>query len=229
LTITDYYCIFTAKGSEKMYKITTIFMVLFMTALVFPAEITIQPDSSECKDSQITNYSPSANYGTRIYLTENWSDVPWITRGMIEFNLSKYFDPSKSFKVVAATMSFYHINNSPVSQTWYLNRITESWDEATVTFTNKPGYDTTSASSVVCKNSEGWEDFDVKDLLQKWLNKTYSNYGIYLWIGSAQSGITTFLSSDYSDSTKRPKLYVKYDDITSIVPSSFGDIKALYK
>ncbi|MGQ9706277.1 MAG: hypothetical protein ACUVWP_04645 [bacterium] len=41
--------------------------------------------------------------------------------------------------------------------------------------------------------------------------------------------ITTFLSSDHSDLTRSPKLYIKYDDITSIVPSSLGSIKALYK
>ncbi|MGQ9706278.1 MAG: DNRLRE domain-containing protein [bacterium] len=201
-------------------------MILLSATIVFSAEITIQP-GSEGKDSQVTSAN-DYNWGTRQYLTDNWGTAD--TRGMIEVNFVDYgFVSGHKYKVNTATWSIYHVYNNPTGKTWYLYRITGSWDEMTVKYSNKPDYDTTPVSSVVCKLSEGYEDFDVKQIVQDWLNDKYPNYGVYLYMGSPQSGITYWISSDRANADQRWKLYINYTDITKIDTSSIGAVKALFK
>jgi len=212
---------------KKEMRCLALIITLLMVVSVFADEIEVQP-GAEAKDAQITSAMSNYNWGDRLYLTDNWGNCD--TRGMIEFDFEEYgFDPEGNYRVNEATFSVYHILNSPEGATWYLYRITEEWEEMTVTYNNKPDYDEDYFSETVYSASPSWEEFDVTNMVQSWLDGEYDNYGFYLWRGGYANKITYHISSDHGASSWHWKLYVNYDDLTVIEETSIGTVKALYR
>ena len=62
-------------------------------------------------------------------------------------------------------------------------RIAEHWDEDSVTWNKKPDYGGSSYDSTSIQHSEdawNWYSWDVKDLVQEWVDGAYSNHGLML-------------------------------------------------
>ncbi|MHB2149759.1 DNRLRE domain-containing protein [Calditrichota bacterium LG25] len=93
----------------------------------------------------------------------------------------------------------------------YLRRVTEPWDEQTITWNTQPQSTTADQVSVPAPATTTSDfEIDVTNLVRL-MNDGQSNYG-FLWIlNPEQKWRSVFAaSSDYSDPAKRPKLVVKY-------------------
>ncbi|MEE8639674.1 MAG: DNRLRE domain-containing protein, partial [bacterium] len=107
-------------------------------------------------------------------------------------------------------------------------RVTATWAEMTVTWTNQPAHNSTAYATTLVQGGK-WYAWDVKTLIQDWVNATYSNYGFKLIRRNEAGGAWPyFVSSDYPTGTNRPKLTVDYTP-TAIAPASVGKVKALFK
>jgi len=106
----------------------------------------------------------------------------------------------------SATLSFYVF--SPSSETVNVHRITQPWDEMTVTWNSFGGsYDAASAGSFV-PNAAGWHSVDVKALVLGWLDGTYTDYGFLLEQNNVS--FTSYASSEALAAFIRPKLEICY-------------------
>jgi hypothetical protein len=109
--------------------------------------------------------------------------------------------------ITQATLSIYAYANVD-TPTVNLHRITSDWGENTVTWNNFAGrYDPAVVASFH-PSSEGWYTVDITSLVQAWANGTYPNYGVLLEQG--QTLYTMYHSSDYADTSYRPKLNICY-------------------
>ncbi|MHB2149766.1 DNRLRE domain-containing protein [Calditrichota bacterium LG25] len=91
----------------------------------------------------------------------------------------------------------------------YLRRVTEPWDEQTITWNTQPSSTTTDQVSVPAPATTTSDfEIDVTNLVRI-MNDGQSNYG-FLWIlNPEQKWRSVFAaSSDYSDPAKRPKLVI---------------------
>jgi len=134
------------------------------------SSVTLNPS----QDAYVRSDLPSNNYGSSTSLEVDAS--PEI-RAYIKFDLSAI--PEHSV-IVSATLRLYASGfegGYTTPPTVCVYRVTGSWDEATVTWDTQPSYDNTTSYGCI-EVSSGWNEWDITDLVQAWVNGTYDNYGI---------------------------------------------------
>lgn len=126
-------------------------------------------------------------------------------QAMVQFNLSSIDDYST---INSATLKLYSYSDQcyQAETTILAKRITGSWSASTVTYDMRPGTTTTHQASSTVSGYDVWYEWNVKDIVQDWVNGT-ANYGFYM----IQDGLTTSRgkcfkrTGDYA-----PKLVVDY-------------------
>jgi len=135
-------------------------------------------------DAFINQYQPTRNYGASSVLkTRNefgaGGGLGWAWQDLIEFDLSSI--PSGAV-ISSAKMRLYYYKRwdvNPVGRDLDLYQVTESWDEATVTWDNQPAYDDSSAIATdqVPASVDTWMEWDVASSVQDIVDGSVDNYG----------------------------------------------------
>jgi hypothetical protein len=193
--------------------------------------VTIKPDAVDGKDAFIYEKNPSTNYGNYAnFISFAWtfSGTPYVGQSLIEFDISQI--PS-NVTITEAQISLYHNpSSSSAGQSGIneskLKKVTSSWNESTVTWNNKPT--TSSSGAIILATStsaiQDYENIDLTAIVQDWYTNSSSNNGLMLDITTRNPlASMLFCSSDYSDSTKRPKLVVCYTNNKSNSISSINE------
>jgi len=118
-----------------------------------------------------------------------------------DFNSSQTDIPKLSIPVGATIDSaMFYINVTEAdSEEVMVHRVTDSWEEMTVTWNNfAGGFDPTVEGSFT-PNSMGWYSVDVTGLVSNWLDEMYPNYGLLL--KEASSDTTQLYSSKEGSDT----------------------------
>jgi hypothetical protein len=199
-------------------------MAVLLAASAFAATLVLQPDPAKGKDSMLDKNNPTRNNGTYMYLMVNYGTGRTV-RGIVEFTgLSAI---AKGSTINTAELELWSRYNSP-RDNYGIYRINASWAEMTVNWSNQPAHFATAYAKVNVP-SPGTYKWDVKKLVDEWVQGTYTNYGFILKRDNEAGGSWAyFVSSDYATSTSRPKLTVDYTP-TAIAPASVGKVKALFK
>lgn len=119
-------------------------------------------------------------------------------------SLSLFFDPNNN-----DVPRFGHYGDVPTD--FYLQRVTSEWDEATVTWNNRPSIDTIGQVLVPGHDSitQNYPDIDVTELVR--MMHEGENYGFYLQMASSDLfQILKFASSDHINWELHPKLTITY-------------------
>ncbi len=209
----------------KLSFLACLFHSMFVNA---QTTVTLQPGPTEGKDAYVqhtdnTQSTDNTNYGNSInYLySEGWSSGgnDYDRRIFLQFDLSSI--PYGAF-IQSADLYLYsltsccptgHSNSSNSNASW-IERVTGSWSESTITWNNQPSSDTLGRASIP-EESVFYADhvIDVTQLYQNIVNKPDSNrYGITVRLKNEDKyARLQYASSDYStDTTKRPKLVITY-------------------
>jgi len=197
-------------------------MGMFLPISMHAQTILIQQPGPEAgKDAMIGNYFTyvDMNFGTLPEL-HAWA---WTAEGintdmrfLLQFDLSSI--PEGSI-INDAKLSLYHD-----TETWwgggehsgdnaaYFSRVTEPWDEMTVTWNNQPA--TTIVHRITLDESASPEQnyhINVKQLIQDMVNDPENSYGFYMQlIDEDPYNSLLFCSSDNATVSKRPKLRISY-------------------
>ncbi len=183
--------------------------------------ITLQPDASQGKDAWINSGQPSNNYADY----PNFAAIAWtsggefISRGLLDFDLSSI--PANA-TISSAKLSLYCNTTSDHTQlhsglsgsnACYLQRITSSWTENAVNWTNQPSSTTTNQVTLAASNSstQDYLDIDVLNLIKDMKANSSSSFGIMLkLVSEVKYRSLIFANSDHLDAAKRPKLVITY-------------------
>ncbi|MCX6233898.1 MAG: PKD domain-containing protein [Bacteroidetes bacterium] len=199
-------------------------IILYCKCTIFSQTIIIlQPDAEEGKDAPISDYNPNTNDGSRNELTAlAWTQqgIPFLCRGVIEFDLT--IIPEGSI-ITDALLSLFNnpessSNNGEHSSLSGSNacrilRITEEWDEFTVTWNNQPSV--TTLHQVTLPQSidphQDYEDIDVTQLVIDMIDNSEVSHGFMIrLITEEYYRCMTFASSDYTDPDLYPKLAITF-------------------
>jgi len=160
-------------------------------------------------DTYINAGSPLSNYGNdNIFQVrpDNGADL----RGLIKFDLSSI--PANA-TVTSATLYLYSQDNK-TGQLTSLYRVTSNWNENTATWSTwgLPGGDFDSGSSYftfIPDQNNCMLTMDITNLVQAWVNGTYSNYGLMLY-STGPNHIIKYSSKEDGTASKQPKLNIVY-------------------
>ncbi len=184
------------------------------------ASMTLQPDAAAGKDTWISEWKTTWNYGKDDSLTVDGEGTR--KHSLLQFNLSAI--PAGA-RVLTATLSLYQNNASSSGGTVEIRQILSNWTEGTqwastgaVNWTERDtgipwvvsGGDyspATFARTTLPAGIVGWFEWDVTSLVGYWVAGTYNNDGLALMGGGSGNDFT---SSDDNDSSLHPKLTVTY-------------------
>jgi len=186
--------------------------------------VTLQPGPDDGKDALLHGLPSVANtnMGDSTQLPAaawTFSGTPGNVRSVLGFDLS--FIPTGS-TINSAYLSLYawdqtggigqHSTLSGSNATW-LQRITSSWDEHTVTWNNQPSTTTVNQVSLPATTSptQNFLNVDVTAMTQDMINDPSAGYAMMLRLqNEAYYRRVNFCSSDHSNSALRPTLVVTY-------------------
>jgi hypothetical protein len=189
----------------------------------YTTEIVLQP-GSEGKDAVVHGLisEVDANWGNISQLAiAAWTfqGIPGVVRVLIDFDLSSV--PSNA-RIISAKLSLYAWNSSTGfgqhstlsgSNESVIQKVTSIWNENSVTWNNQPT--TTTVDEVRLSQSvSGDQDFldiDITILIQNMIDNPSGKNGLMIKLANENYyRRLNFFSSDASDSSKHPKLVIKY-------------------
>jgi len=186
---------------------------------------TLQP-GPEGKDSYVNEGFPGQNYGDQVDL---WIGITGgdFRRSFIEFDLLPYAGRllDSCFLDLWCYKREKTVGATDTTGVW---RVTQLWQENTITWNNQPGTDPAMFSSYADGDKDTWWTWDVKDMVQEWLDGTFPNNGfiiVFYFLGINSNA--TFYSSDAPAPNPRLRLYFKVQkSITVTAPNGFENWQA---
>jgi hypothetical protein len=176
-----------------------------------PTEVHLFGDSAGL--DQTDPDAPEILAGSGTYYSED-VDI----RAILKFDLSSI---PQDAVIASANLTLYsnpdplnghddHANSGP-DNSFYIKRVTDSWDPTTINWLNQPS--TTSDDAVLIPHTDeafkDLENIDVKDLVSKMVSTENNGFIIQLKNENPYN-FRIFCSSKFPDETKHPKLVVSY-------------------
>jgi hypothetical protein len=206
-------------------------LALFITAAgysqVAQTEMTFKPNACRGKDTRIqtVNGSPSyanTNYGSYDQLVSaawTFSGAVGYLRTLIDFTDLQSIPQGTT--VTYAYLSLYGVPSSAAislgsygANACYVQRVTSSWDENTVTWNTQPSVTTTNQVTLPGSGGVQWNynviDLNITAMVQDIINlPPAQRYGFLIRLqGESYYSSMLFASSDNADASKHPKLRI---------------------
>ncbi|MBL0342012.1 MAG: DNRLRE domain-containing protein [Bacteroidetes bacterium] len=140
--------------------------------------LTLQPSAATGKDATLSNFpnEPTLNFGNNAEFISESSSINFNShpkRSLIQFDLSSI--PANA-TVISAYLSFYAYNLPGTgghlvlnNNTGYLFKVTQPWNESTVTWSTQPTYSTadTVILGISDSSNQNYLNVDVRNQIQK--------------------------------------------------------------
>lgn len=205
--------------------------ILFVYSPVFSQIIIIQPSHNEGKDVMIDTtytinpnlwYVPQGNapidaFGINECAPDGFN-VVCRRKFLIDFNLLPITDTG--FISAKIVLFPYSIDVNPFlhSSNFSISNIISTWDENVVTWLNRPKFDTTGQVFFTINDSSVYDSIvvNITTLVKRKISSPDSIFGFSVsFLGWDTIGSVSVYASEYSDSSKRPKLVIAYPDTVS--------------
>ncbi|MED4206177.1 DNRLRE domain-containing protein [Neobacillus mesonae] len=178
--------------------------------------VNIGGSTSNTQDTYVMSKYSGYNYHTTPELRIGYTPSTGTTRSYLNFSQSL---PNLTGKLLEkAELKLYKWNDigTPISSNVYVNRITQSWNSQSVTYSTQPSFDTSKAyGSTSSTGSARWISMDVTSLVNGWMKGSFSNYGMVLRSTSEGSEGTYQKFNASESSSSKPYLAITYSDIPS--------------
>jgi hypothetical protein len=212
-----------------MKHLVVVFLAVVATVGVAET-VNMQPGPDECIDTFVWEKNPDINYEGYYNSLFTGYDAGYVWP-LIRF--SGLDDPQfEGCTVVSSTLILTPNQGQtwgvlPITYTFYL--ITADWDPETVTWNNKPPFDTSLSIEKTCYNDNGEQYFDFTPFVVEWLENDYPKHGFIFGPQSSDDyhGMS-FYSGEYGASPEyRPFLQVVYIPGADVKTASWGVIKTM--
>ena len=177
--------------------------------------LTLTPSSGQ--DAYFKSSTPTLNQGNYPDIAAMVPNNGNVVRSVFEFDMTSI--PTSS-TIIDARLSLYfsptsingtHAGNGANHSTLY--RITDAWNQNTVTWDTQPGYSMVNAVNLpaTTTSTENFTQIDVTQLVQDMVNDPSNSHGFFFKLDvENQVRKLIFASSDHADGSLRPTLDISY-------------------
>ena len=177
-----------------------------------------QPGEISGKDAIIQSMDVDSIYlGSEYLAASAWTNGGKFnkSRALIEFDLS--IIPAQT-QIDSASLSLFWVNHNILpgqtgENAFSVHKITENWQEYTVSWNNQPAFSTQNAIDVSksIKVDQSYFNINVTNFVQEMINNSTRNYGFMIKLREELPyRLVIFGSSNHPDNNKHPKLVVYY-------------------
>jgi len=228
----------------KVYRFISIFLILH-TSAVFAQQQTITISTgTKWDDAMIFNstkpgheHTPNNNYSTASRLSATaWTqsgntdyrrtllkfDLSEIPQGAVVQNATLHFDSDPT-----VTSGSAWNGNSPLSgsNAFYLEKITQNWDQGTVTWNNQPNSTTTDRIWIGPSTSTTENiAIDLQNMVQNWIDAPSTNFGLKMFLDTEfKWHARNYASTNHPNTSIHPKLVITYETSGSPISNAYRD------
>jgi PKD repeat protein len=209
----------------KKHLLTGILLALWVNMICTSAVAgSVEQDTLTCtlyptEDAFISQKYFNSNYGTeeKIQIRERYggsSSSNWANSILIKFDLSSM--PSEVYIADAELYLYYYSyeDNDPKDRELTLYRLSEDWDETTVTYESRPRNAGWNTSVVTVPSDFGLMSWDVTCDVQDFIDGPWENHGWQILDETAWGtiNIPTALFYSKEKGTKKPYLKITYSN-----------------
>lgn len=197
--------------NKKIFGLLSVIFVIFLfVGMVHADEILLNPIA----DSYINQADQFSINGAKTSLVASYEGQGLANIALVKFDLTK-IPKGSSIYSAAFQLTSYSCSGGDSSPELNLSTIDENWKEETVRWAGRPGFGFDSNVIKPEIKTLGWL---VKSKVQNWVDSPDGNFGFAI---SIQGGPYTckFYSREYSNTSVRPALVIKYTPPPSPTPS----------
>ena len=231
-------CVYTLdKFSDGSYMLTVSVDEDWLESDSTSYPVVIDPTTGNflyTEDAGIYTGKPTNNYGNE------QTGCMGLDKGYGYGRVVTYF-PMPTYIKKAATIHYaysWQRETTGATSSTYIRPyvITSGWNETKVTWNTRPNYTSGASMSQKLVNSKStdkadnvyWYKFDIAPAIRAWVNKTYTNYGLYFISSNDLNntyGWRAFASRTYNTSAMRPYYVISYtnDLVAPTVTSVTGN------
>jgi len=179
--------------------------------------LILQPSATIGVDAAVSSFAPNNNYATGTTLqAQRWTNggSPVTVRSYLKLTGVSAIPPGST--IDSARLFLGGVDHSPLTQSnaSYLQEVTQTWAENTLTWNNKASTTTTGQISLA-QSTSATQNYilNVTSFVQNAIADYSVHYGWMLRLQSETNAYAKliFATSDYTtDTTKRPKLTIYY-------------------
>ncbi|MCF0075672.1 DNRLRE domain-containing protein [Dyadobacter sp. CY261] len=214
-----------------------LFLIAYSNTSIGQITYSMKPDACRGIDARVitiggltapgnTNYG---NFGYFVASTWTYGDIgggTGVTRSYIEFTDLR--NVPQGAVISSATLYLYGPTSDPIAPSGntgdaaYLQRVTSSWGESSITGNTQPSFTTTNQVTVPGNTSYSNVTLNVTSLVQDVVNlPAAQRYGFRMQLQSETTyKWLSFASSDYPDASRRPRLDVTFTFCPSALRST---------
>ena len=198
-----------------------ILCIMLISPSLFALTTVLQPGQADSKDTVISMQNPTNNYSTESnmwIIQKSWGEAEQ------QFGLFQFDIPSElaNATITNATFDFYVYRTFfEASNNVSANKVSSTWEEASVTWNTSPDYEQTSIGSVTLIGNVDpnplmsmyqpyWAQMDITDAVQNWVDGTWLNYGFLLKPVGSINDKFELLTSENINNELHPKLTIEY-------------------
>lgn len=173
--------------------------------VVDPTLVAIDYQDGLGDTAQIHQSNPTTNYLGNETLHVGKTDSGERRDSLVRF--PEFSDMPSDSVIVSATLSLWRTSAS-TGLSLAADEVTSTWDEASVTWNNRPS--STSADRVSFTSQTGWNNVDVTRFVRTWLADGRDNHGVRLLSTDANGSAVALASNYHPEVDKRPRLEITY-------------------
>src|SRR5690606_6877753 len=131
-------------------------------------------------DARIRSTHTGSNYGAQTYMSTGYSSTLKDTECWLKFPLTSIPAKCRIDKATLEITEYISTYASSSNSSVKVHRALGNWSESTITWGNKPSFDSTAAASITigAQTNYGIRQWDVTNLVRGYHAGTYPNYGV---------------------------------------------------
>ncbi len=209
---------------NSMFKFSTL---SFLLACIFNASIaqvtvTLNPSTGNLKDALVANETPNSNWGSHLNTeatTWTCSSVLCNGRTLFQFDYSSIpvgsIIHTAELKLIADLNAVNCITGQPTygANQGYVRRVTQSWNENTVTWNNQPTFTSLGEVLVPASTSTAQNySVDLTVMVQDFVNDPANDFGFIVMLADEIYYYKSLIfgSNDNPDTSLAPRMVISY-------------------
>ncbi len=159
-------------------------------------------------DARIRSAFTGSNYGSQTFMSTGYSSTLQDTECWVKFPLTSIPAKCRIDKVTLEITEYISTYASSSSSAVKVHRALGNWSESTITWANKPAFESTAAASITigAQTNYGIRQWDVTELVRGYHSGAYPNYGIVL----KSSVMKYFNTKEDAEKYRHPRLRVEF-------------------
>lgn len=198
------------------------FLLITLQKSIAQTTVIIKPPLGALDDASVASGNPNDNLGsTNALLSMTWTcfSVPCNMSAYMNFDLSSI--PSNAYINSAELYLYADVPNAAIAgqptygsdNASWVRRVTQSWNESTITWNNQPS-STTQNQATIPQSTSIAQDYvvNVTALVQDMINNPSTSFGFTILEKNSVTYYNSliFVSNDNADTARAPKLVITY-------------------